>query len=424
MTTTNSFQKLLLFWTPLSVNWFMMGLESPIIAAFISRFPNQENNLAAHGVAFSIALFIEAPIIMMLSASNAMIHGKNNYLRMRNFNLALCGILTILIAAAPTALVWPIVEKMLGLSEVLSERTQLAVAFLLPWPAAIGIRRFYHGLLINSGKTAAVAWGTLLRMATMTLVVTALATFSILPPFCVGTAALSAGVIAELAYAWHLSRSRVKELLQTPDPDKILSTTEITKTYLPLAMTSLMSFALSPILTLFMTRSPLPLESMAVFPLVSNLVFLVCCPVLCLQEVLITWFAQYPSDKNLLARATLWTGVLAAFTILLIANTPLHVFWFGNVSGLTTNLLGLIPVPLTILSLQAANGAIMTWQRAKLIASRNTRPITHSAAAEILGMTLVFTLLRASTPLTGITIAAISLVVGRAVSVATLIKKS
>ncbi len=424
MTPRSSFQKLLLFWAPLSANWFMMGLENPVVASFISRFPNQENNLAAHGVAFSIGLFIEAPIVMMLSASNAMVHGKNNYIRLRNFNLALCAMLTILIALTPTPLVWPFFERTLGISGMLSERTQLAVAFLLPWPAAIGIRRFYHGLLISSGKTAAVAWGTLVRMLTMTIAVATLATFSILPPFCIGTAALSAGVVAELTYAWCLSRTRIKELLQTPDPDKILSTSEIAKRYYPLALTSLMAFALSPIITVFMARSPLPLESMAVFPLVSNLIFLVSCPALCLQEVLITWFTQYPHERPLLARTMAWTAALAMVVIILIAQTPLHILWFGNVSGLTHNLLALVPIPLTILSLQAANSSLMTWQRAQLIASQNTRPITFSAAAEVLGMAAAFSLLRAFTPLTGITTAAIALVVGRALSVATLLKKS
>jgi len=38
-----------------------------------------------------------------------------------------------------------------------AELTRRAAAILLPWPAAIGYRRFYQGILIGSGLTRRVA---------------------------------------------------------------------------------------------------------------------------------------------------------------------------------------------------------------------------------------------------------------------------
>lgn len=50
-----------------------MGLEGPAISAVIARLANPEINLAAYGgVVFPLALFIEAPIIMLLAASTAL----------------------------------------------------------------------------------------------------------------------------------------------------------------------------------------------------------------------------------------------------------------------------------------------------------------------------------------------------------------
>jgi hypothetical protein len=418
MQSQGGLRAFLWFWIPLSANWFMMGLENPIVASFISEFPNQKNNLAAFGVAFSLGLFVEAPIIMMLSASNALVQGRENYLRLRNFNTVLCVLLTIVMAILPFPGVWNSLASAIGLSGEQAEITRFAVMFLLPWPAAIGIRRFYHGLLIHAGKTAAVAWGTLVRLFAMLLVAFVLSKSEFVPPYCLGTAAVSTGVVAELLYAWWLSRERVQFLLRTPDPSKPLTNRQIFSYYFPLAMTPVITFAVAPVITLFMGRFPLPLESMAVYPLVTNFVFLVNCPGLSLQEVFITWFAKYPHEKKLLARITAITGIAGALLILVVASSSLKSFWFGGVAGLPPELLALVGFPLAILSIQALSNAMQSWQRAHLISVGRTQRITHSAMAEVGVIVLTLTLLLSHSSVTGVTAAAMALVAGRIVSIA------
>ncbi len=63
-----SSSKIFKFWLPLAATWLMMSLEGPFIAAIIARLPEPKFNLAAYGVAFSFALIIEAPVIMIMSA--------------------------------------------------------------------------------------------------------------------------------------------------------------------------------------------------------------------------------------------------------------------------------------------------------------------------------------------------------------------
>ena len=48
------------FWLPLTSTWLMMAVEGPYLVAVIARLSNPTNNLAAFGVAFSIAVIIEA----------------------------------------------------------------------------------------------------------------------------------------------------------------------------------------------------------------------------------------------------------------------------------------------------------------------------------------------------------------------------
>ena len=61
-------RKIFVFWVPLAATWLMMATEGPFLAAVIARLADPKYNLAAYGVAFSFALFIEAPGIMMMSA--------------------------------------------------------------------------------------------------------------------------------------------------------------------------------------------------------------------------------------------------------------------------------------------------------------------------------------------------------------------
>ncbi len=67
-----TYKKIFFFWIPLAATWLMMAIEGPFLAAIIARLANPKFNLAAYGVAFSFAVFIEAPIIMIMSASTAL----------------------------------------------------------------------------------------------------------------------------------------------------------------------------------------------------------------------------------------------------------------------------------------------------------------------------------------------------------------
>ena len=73
------------FWVPLQATWLMMSLEGPFLAAVIARLAEPKHNLAAYGVAFALAILVEAPVIMMMSASTALVDSAGIYRRLRNF---------------------------------------------------------------------------------------------------------------------------------------------------------------------------------------------------------------------------------------------------------------------------------------------------------------------------------------------------
>ena len=89
------YRKVFVLWIPLAATWIMMGLEGPFLAAVVARLAEPKFNLAAYGVAFSFALIIEAPIIMMLSASTALVKDRDSFHRLRNFTFFLNTVLTV-----------------------------------------------------------------------------------------------------------------------------------------------------------------------------------------------------------------------------------------------------------------------------------------------------------------------------------------
>ena len=72
----------------------MMGLELPYIAAIVARLPDPAPNLAAFGVATSLAWCIESPIMMLLSAATALVRDRGSYLALRRFALLMIALVT------------------------------------------------------------------------------------------------------------------------------------------------------------------------------------------------------------------------------------------------------------------------------------------------------------------------------------------
>jgi hypothetical protein len=92
---------ILWFWLPLAATWLMMSAEGPYVAAIIARMPEAALNLAAYGVAFSLAWLVESPIMMLLTASNSLVGDRQSYLALRRFayrlNAAVTAVMVILV---------------------------------------------------------------------------------------------------------------------------------------------------------------------------------------------------------------------------------------------------------------------------------------------------------------------------------------
>ncbi len=415
MTNPVRMTELFRFWIPLQATWLMMSLEGPFLAAVIARLAEPKHNLAAYGVAFALAILVEAPVIMMMSASTALVDSAGIYRRLRNFMWMLnLGITAAMLILLFTPLWGLLTDTWMGLDGEVIRLTRVSLFILLPWPAAIGYRRFYQGLLIRSGLTRRVAWGTVIRLVSM--VVTALICRAAgMPGAWVGAAALTGGVCAEALASRLMAAVAVRDYLGKP-ADNILGYRDIIHFYLPLALTSTIALAVQPMVTFFMGQARFSLESLAVLPVVNSLVFIFRSPGLSYQEAALAMLGRSWLNYRTVRNFAILLGLGATGGLTLIAWTPLAAVWLRTISGLTGELADFALTPIRILTLMPMLSVLLSFQRSLLVARRNTGPITWASAMEVVViLAVLFVAIRLGDWI-GVTAAATAFMIGRLTS--------
>lgn len=409
-----------------------MSAEGPLLAALIARIADPKFNLAAYGVAFSFALIVEAPVIMMMSASTALVKDWESFLKLRRFTYLLNGILTalLLLLLIPSIFNF-ITQTLIGLPSNVSHLTHIAMAILLPWPGAIGYRRFYQGILIRNNLTRRVAYGTVIRLLSVLTTSFSLYLWFDVPGVVVGASALSAGVLME-GIASRLMVNSVLKKLQSYQPDDQRSSAKaneeeeltygaITRFYYPLALTPMIALGIHPIITFFMGQSRFSIESLAVYPVINSLVFIFRAFGLSYQEVAISLMGSKKEGYPELRKFAWFLGVFVVMMLSLIAFTPLSRIWFAEVSGLSVNLTQFAKLPTQILAIIPGLSVWLSFQRAILVYHRTTPPITWATVIEFSGIVIILFIFINYFNAIGIIAAAMALVLGRIMANAYLI---
>lgn len=209
---------LLRFFLPLSLSDMIMVVSGPLISAVLGRLPEVPTQLAAYGVAQTIAILLESPVIMMLHAANAAAGNPVAYRTLGRLMWLWNGFITALFAlvAFTPAYGW-VAEVMLGLPAGVAQAARPAFAVMLLWPAAIGYRRYMQGQLIYHRRARDVMVAGFVRLGSLIAALLLTAPTG-LPGAVVACLALTVSVLAEAAaVAWFARRLR-RELAARPAP--------------------------------------------------------------------------------------------------------------------------------------------------------------------------------------------------------------
>lgn len=392
----------------------MMSVEGPLLAALIARLSDPKFNLAAYGVAFSFAMIVESPIIMIMSASTALAKDRLSLQRLRRFSFILNGLVTsfMLLLLIPGLFDW-VMQGVIGLPAEVSSLVYTSLACLLPWPASIGYRRFYQGILIRADLTRLVALGTVVRLFAMAGTAFLLFTWSDLQGAHLGALALSSGVVVEAVAIRVMAHKAVKEVLRCEPRSRVPGYWEIAKFYYPLALTSMMGLATQPMVTLFLGKSRMAIESLAVLPVVTALVFIFRSLGLAFQEVGIALIGEDFEGYRELRKFALILMLLTAGGLSLMAFTPLSSLWFASVSGLSAELTSLARWTTSILAISPSLTVLLCFQRAMAINLRKTHLVTIATGLEVSTILLMLALLIQGAEWIGAIAAASAMLAGR-----------
>ncbi len=365
-----------------------MALELPALSAVVARLADPEINLAAYGgIVFPLSLIVESPIIMLLAASTALSRDWASYIKLRRFMMGAGAILTVFhILVAFTPLYYVVARVMLGAPAEIIEPARIGLMIMTPWTWSIAYRRFNQGVLIRFGHSRAVGAGTVVRLSSNLLVLAIGYLIHSIPGIVVATSAVATGVVSEAIYAGLRVHPVLRdELKPAPPVEPGLTFAAFIEFYIPLVMTSLLTLLAQPIGSAALSRMPLALESLAVWPVISGLIFMARSLGVAYNEVVVALLDEPGAVSALRRFAALLAGLLVIF-LLTIAATPLAGLWFRDISGLSAELTGLARRGLWLALPMPAFAVMQSWYQGSILHSRRTHSITEAVIVYLISI--------------------------------------
>jgi hypothetical protein len=430
-------------------------MELPAVSAVISRLPDPKVSLAAYGgVVFPLSMIIEAPIIMLLSASTALSRDRRSYLMLRRFMMRCGFVLTLLHALiAFTPLFDLVVGRIIHPPADVLGPARLGLMIMTPWTWSIAYRRFQQGVLIRSGRSHLVGIGTTVRLGANAAVLTVGMILGNLPGVVVGATAVAIGVMSESLFIGIAVRPTLREqfgnaalwtvrdlLPRRPGRPQGLaavgvegrqdgagstsgcmpaardgvSPTSVSRVgdiapssdvapsgdsrppltwgaffefYIPLALTSLLLMSTGPIVSATVSRMPRPLDSLAVWPVINGLTFILRSLGMAVNEVVVAHLDR-PGAIRSLRRFSILLGLATTSIFAVVGFTPLARLYFAKVTALSPELTALATKAVRMVVVMPGFGALQSWFQGVLVHSRRTRGITESVVI-YLGANLV-----------------------------------
>jgi hypothetical protein len=174
---------------------------------------------------------------------------------------------------------------------------------------------------------------------------------------------------------------------------RALTAGRVARFYAPLALTSFLSFFVNPLTTFFLARGRMPLESLAVLPVVVGLGFVFRTAGIAMQEVVIALVGDRGENSRILNRFSLRVGAVSTIGLAAVVFTPLATVWYGTVSGLSRDLAAFSVLPGALLVLLPFLEAVLSYERGILVRSHRTAPISVAVGIQLAVTTGAFVLM-------------------------------
>ena len=337
-----SVRQMLHLWLPLAASIVMMVLEPSTINVALGRTSNPELALAAFGVAFSVALLIEAPVIMLLDASVARSTDREAFSVLRRFSVVLGLVVTgIGLLVSFTPLYGLIVEGLMNMPGDVADLARPTLRILSFWYLPVAWRRTHQGVLIRAGHTSIITVATGVRLLTLAFGV--LAGLLLFPDYgaVIAGFAMVLSVTVEAVVITLASRPAIRAGefgTETPtEAGATLTMRGLWHFYRPLVVTTFLRQTTRPALNVGITAAEMPRASLAAWPVAWGVAILIAGPAWSLQQ-LTTALAIDEKAARRVKRFDLVLSALFSLILGVVAFTPLYGLVMGGIYNLSPSL--------------------------------------------------------------------------------------
>jgi hypothetical protein len=360
---------------PLSVSDVTMATGDPMISATLANMPKATENLGALGIAKAIAVFFESPVIMFLHTSNTLAPFQKSRRALWKFMILSCGCLTAAMVLMTVPLVFDlIVGNAVKLPNDMISLVRNTLLLFVAWPAVIGWRRYYQGLLIRYHHSKAIAIAGFLRLFVVGLILLGGFYLELVGIYIAG-AALMIGVLTE---AVAVTIAAIKLGVTTPPPtvsapNLPVNVRGIWKFYWPLAGSMLVVWGSRFILVAIIAGAVDANIALAAWPAAWGVVLLIANGTRMVQQVVIKNRGVVTDASLLFFAGTV--GMLFTTILLFIATTQVGQTIMSAFAGHNATLMSaFIPVltvcsviPLLVAGQNALQGILMSENKTKHI---------------------------------------------------------
>jgi O-antigen/teichoic acid export membrane protein len=349
-----SVRQMLILWLPLAASIVMMVLEPSTINVALGRTADPELALAAYGVAFSLALLVEAPIIMLLDASVARSADRAAFQVMRRFTLTLGFLVTgVGLLVSLTPLYGLVVRDLMNIPPDVAVRARPTLQILSFWSLPIAWRRAHQGVLIRTGRTGIITVATGVRL--VSLAGALYAGLLLLPhrgAVVAGLAMVISVTIEAVLITWATRPVLRADFFQpgaSGEGSPPLTMRGLWHFYRPLATSTILNQTTRPVLNSGIAAAGLARASLAAWPVTWGFAILVAGPAWSLQQ-LTTALAVDDAAYRRVRRFSLALSALFSLLLALVAFTPLYGLVMGGIYNLSPTLQDLARPPTQLMS--------------------------------------------------------------------------
>lgn len=277
------------YW-PLALSWFFMAWEGQLAMWLIGLMPNNKIYQAGFLIVFGIAIFIESPVIDLLSTGTTLGTTKKRFEKITRFTLILMAWVTVahcFVVFTPPVYQF-VSETLLGARPDVARAAWYGLAWMPVWSACVGWRRYRQGIMIRAGKTGPISWGTLIRIVAMMISGLSLYFSGTMIGLGVIGLSFSIAVFAEALYIHIVSKPVIAKLGESktdppqeeenieksPKSEPELTLPQLAKFHFPLTASTMLMLTAPVLMTRALNEGPEPVIAMAAWQVASTVVWL------------------------------------------------------------------------------------------------------------------------------------------------------